>query len=222
MDVNTRSMIGVLLFALACAACSAGGAADDPALGVAEEAYCRGYYVTHVVARDGTVFFISPDHLASATEAWGPQTLSLSVEHDFSPEVSYEQAPSVSHERNKITQSLQTALSFSLSTSTNLSASNAVLVPSDAYYRLEAYPEYQVVDFDLRRDPCGPMTDALLTTGGVYRPVGIYFRVMVYVGGEWNALTPPSPSEIPVPPSLTPVAGTGTDAGSGGHGSGHP
>ena len=59
------------------------------------------------------------------------------------------------------------------------------------------------------------MTDAFVTSGSVFRPVGIYFRVMVFVGGAWNALTPPSPSQIPVPPSLggPPVAPVAPDAG---------
>jgi hypothetical protein len=211
VSVSAQATIGALFLGLGVAACSAGG----PSLGVAEEAYCRGYYVDHVVARDGTAFFISPDFLAQATEAWGPQTLSLSVERDFSPEVSYQESPSLERERDKVTRSLQAALSFSLSTSVGLVASTAVLVPTDAYYRLEAYPEYQVVDFDVRQDPCGPMGDVLLTTGSVYRPIGIYFRIMVYVGGAWNALTPASPSQIPVPPSISQTARPDPDGGTG-------
>lgn len=209
MSVSARSTFGALFLGLFCATCSA----DGPSLGVAEQAYCRGYYVNHVVAREGTALFLSPGHLAQATEGWGPQALSLSVERDFSTEVSYQESPSVSRERDKITRSLQAALSFSLTDETDLVASTAVLVPTDAYYRLEAYPEYQVVDFDVRQDPCGPMGDVLLTTGSVYRPIGIYFRIMVYVGGAWNALTPPSPSQIPLPPSLAPT--TGPDGGTG-------
>lgn len=222
MSMNAR-WLAVPLFALAYAACSQAGAPGESAVEEAQEAYCRGYYVNDVVARGGTVLFISPDHLAQATEGWGPQALSLTVEHDFSNEVSYQESPSISRERDKITRSLQAALTFSLNTETDLSASNTVLVPTDAYYRLEAYPEYQVVDFDVRVDPCGPVGDTLFTNGSVYRPIGIYFRVMVYVGGEWNALTPASPSEIPVPPSLTRTASSGADAGaSNGGRSGQP
>jgi hypothetical protein len=207
MKVSAQTTFGALLLALGLGGCSA----DGRNLGVAEQAYCRGFYVNHVVARDGTAFFISPDYLAQATEAWGPQTLSLSIERDFSTQVSYQESPSVSRERDKVTRSLQAALNFSLDAETDLVATTAVLVPTDAYYRLEAYPEYQVVDFDVRQDPCGPMGDVLLTTGSVYRPIGIYFRVMIYVGGEWNALTPPSPSQIPVPPSIAPASAA--DAG---------
>jgi hypothetical protein len=200
MSAKTKATFGALFIAVWGAACSAGGRLESSNVGVAAEPWCSGYYVNHVVAREGTAILLSPDHLAQSTEAWGPQALSLSVEHDFSAEVSYQASPSVSRERDKITKSLQAALSFSLSDETDLSATNTVLVPTDAYYRLEAYPEYQVVDFDVRQDPCGPTGDVLLTTGSVYRPIGIYFRVMVYVGGEWNALTPPSPSVISLPP----------------------
>lgn len=200
------SKLGALFVTLACAACG-------ESVGVAEDAYCRGYYVTRVAARDGVVFFVSPDHLLQSTEGWGPQTLALSIEKDVAVEISFENAPSVSRERNKITQSVQASIGFSLTHEIDLIASNAVLVPTDAYYRVEAYPQYQVVDFDLRREACGPMVDALLTRGSVYRPIGVYFRTMIFVGGAWNALAPPSPSQIAVPPSLTRVSDA--DAGAG-------
>jgi hypothetical protein len=200
---------------VALAAC---GPSAEPDVGTATEAWCRGYYTSNIVARDGTVFFISPDRLATSAEAWGPQTLSLSVDRHFAPQVSYQETPGVTLDRNKVTRSLQAAVGFSLTTDTELTAVTSVLVPTGAYYRLEAYPEYQLVNWDLRRDPCGPVPDAFVTTGAVYRPVGIYFRVMVFVGGAWNALAPPSPSELPLPPTLgglsVPGGGASPPAGS--------
>jgi len=211
MTSKAKILSGAGFLAISGAAC-AGGAPADGDVGTAVEAWCRGYYAANVVARDGTVFFLSPDHLASSTEAWGPQALSLSVDRHFAPQVSYQETPGVSLERDKVTKSLQSSVTFSLTTDTELTAVTSVLVPTGAYYRLEAYPEYQLVDWDLRRDPCGPMADAFVTTGAVYRPVGIYFRVMVFVGGAWNALSPPSPSERPVPPTLGGVSGPAAGA----------
>jgi len=210
------SLVSLSFSAAACAGPRTGAPPADSDVGTAVEAWCHGYYVDHVVAHDGTVFFVSPDHLADATEGWGPQSLSLSVDKGFSPQTSYQATPSVAIQQDKVTKSLQAAVGFSLTTSTNLVAATSVLVPTDAYYRIEAYPEYQLVGWDLRLDPCGPMGDAFITTGSVYRPVGIYFRVMEYVGGAWNALRPPSPSEIPVPPTL---ASPGSQ-GAGSHGAG--
>jgi hypothetical protein len=218
MTSKRKILCGAWFLAISGAACDGGPTADGE-VGTAVAAWCRGYYPANIAAHDGTVFFLSPDHLASSTEAWGPQALSLSVDRHFAPQVSYQEAPGVSLERDKITKSLQSSTSFSLTTDTELTAVTSVLVPTGAYYRLEAYPEYQLVSWDLRRDPCGPMPDAFVTTGAVYRPVGIYFRVMVFVSGAWNALSPPSPSEMPVPPTLGglsgPVAGAhgGPDAG---------
>jgi hypothetical protein len=196
----------------ACAACAAPEATPSH-VGVAKQAWCQGYVVANVVAQAGVVPFVSPSDLADAADAWGPQLLSLSVDQGFSPQVSYQESPSVSFDDAKITTSLQKALSFSLTTSVNLVAETSVAVPTDAYYRVEAYPEYQVVDFDVEADPCGPSPGGLVTTGSVDRPVGVYFQVMDFIVGAWNALSPPSPAD---PPAGDAGAG-GADAGSGGH-----
>lgn len=214
MIFKTMRFCKSLLLVLLGAACDGGEAAEPTAgggIGTAVERWCTGYYVTNVVARDGVVFFVSPEHLMQTTEGWGPQALSLNVDRGYSPQVSYEQSPSVSLDRNMVTKSLQASLGFSLAESINLDASTVVLVPTGAYYRIEAYPEYQVINWDLLVASCGPTFDRVLTTGTVYRPVGVYFRVMVHVGGEWNALRHASSSQLPG--EGPPGADVGADGG---------
>ena len=185
----------------------------DPPVHAATAAWCSGLYVAHAVRRSGTLLFISPETLAASTDGWGPQALTLGVEHDFSPQVTYERSPSLSKQKNDITKSLSATVGYSVTSSIDLEASTSVLVPTDAYYRLEAYPEYDVVDWQLRSDACGPQPDTLVTTGTVYRPIGIHFRVLVFVGGEWNALAPPSPAECLIAPPWAPASVSTADAG---------
>lgn len=181
----------VLFSLLGATACDGG-----PDLGAAAEPWCAGLYAAHVVARPVTLVCVAPECLAQAADGAGPQTLSLSVDRGFTNQVSYQTSPSLSRSKNDITRAVQSAIGFTLSASVDLVASSAVLVPTGAYYRLEAYPEYQVLDWDLRADACSVYPDTLLTRGSVYRPVGIHFRVMVLVSGAWNALAPPSPNEV--------------------------
>jgi hypothetical protein len=214
MGSKARTFVGAAL--VLGAACGAPRTEDQAPLGTAAEAWCSGLYVDHLSAQAGSVLLVTPDQLATATEGWGPMSLSLTVDQGFSPQVSYQSSPSLQREQDKLTATLQTAVGFSLTTSTNLTASTTVLVPTDAYYRLEAYPEYQVLDFDVRSDACGPMPDELVSHGTVRRPVSIYFRVMVFVGGEWNALHPPDPASG----AGGAAASSSASAGSGGAGGG--
>ena len=144
-----------LMVALACAACAA-REPTPPSVGVAEEAWCRGYVVDNVVAEPGVVPSVSPADLADAADAWGPQLLSVSVDQGFSPQVSYQTSPSASFDQDKITTSLQKALSFSLTTSVNLVAETSVAVPTGAYYRVEAYPRRGWSTSTWRPTPAGP------------------------------------------------------------------
>jgi hypothetical protein len=200
-------MLGRASFVLALCACSA------PEPGSAPAPLCAGIYVDHVVAEASTVAFISPDCLVQAAEGWGPQTLGLSIEHDFSPQISYTDLPSLSKSKNDITRTVQRAVGFSLTHTIDLDATTLVQVPTDAFYRLEAYPTYQVVRWDLRADACGFSPDMLLTSGAAYRPIGIDFRVMVWVSGAWNALRPPGPTELPYAPWSPAPPDAGADGG---------
>src|SRR5262245_21233176 len=103
MTSPTMSCLTALSVLLSCAAC----AAPEPDPGAAEQGLCHGFYIDHVVARDDLVFFVSPAHLAMATDVEGPQTMSLSVDQGFSPSVSYEESPEISLDKNKVTRSLQ-------------------------------------------------------------------------------------------------------------------
>jgi hypothetical protein len=97
----------------------------------------------------------------------------------------------------------------------NLVATTTVLVPTGAYYRIEAYPEYEVTTWELRADACSFLPDTLISTGYVYRPTGVHFRVLVFVSGAWNALVPPTPAELTQPPPWSRGAAGAQDAGAG-------
>jgi hypothetical protein len=214
MRTSLKAAVIVTLSCASCAAPDGDGREGPPGAGVAREAWCQGYYVDNVVAQNSTVCWVSPGDLAGAADGWGPQILTLSVDQGFSPQVSYQESPSVSFDQSKVTKALQKSLSFSLTQSVNITADTGVAVPTGAYYRVEAYPEYQPFTFDVNVDPCGPTPDAFVTSGSAYRPVGIYFKVMDFVGGAWNALAPPSPIEVP-PPGSPPATGMGGAGASG-------
>lgn len=209
------------IFGMAWAA-GVGCSAPDGIEGTAQQAYCNGLYATNVVRRDGIVFFVSPESLATATDGCGPQALSLSDSQSVSSQITWQQSPSLSKSKNDITRTVQQAVGFSLTASVTLTATTVVLVPADAYYRLEAYPEYEVTDYELRADGCGYQPDIPITTGSVYRPVGVHFRILELLGAAWNAFGPASPAQRLAPPpwkqsAATPAetdAGASSDAGS--------
>jgi len=204
MRSERAAVVGSMLLAGSSVTCSAPPPDPGSSEGTAAEAYCGGLYVARVARRAGTVSYVSPESLATAADGWGPQTLSLSVDQGFQSELTYADTPSLAKTKNSLTRTIQQAVGSGLTTTVNLTAASAVLVPTDAYYRLEAYPEYQVIDWELRADACSLLPDTLITTGSVYRPVGVHFRVLDFVGGAWNALAPPSAAELLVPPPWAP------------------
>lgn len=193
-----RSPLLTALVAASLVCCSPPEEVASP--GEAREAWCSGLYVTSKPAESGSVFYVSPETLAAAADGWGPQALAVSVDQGFATEVDYVVTPSVQKTKDEITKAVSKTLELDLVETVNLVASTSVLVPTGAYYRVEAYPEYQVQRWELRSDLCWGMPDWRVTSGAVYRPVGIHFRVLVHAGGEWNAVAPRSPSELLVAP----------------------
>jgi hypothetical protein len=184
----------------ACSVPDASGSALDETVGATRQPLCAGPYVIRAAAVTTTACYIWPDALAAATDGWGPQALSLSVDRGFAPQITYERGPSLSLQTDDVTRSIQAAMGFSVTESVNLVATTTVLVPTEAYCRIEAYPEYQVTGWELRVDACSQTPDTLIAKGYVYRPTGVHFRVLVLVGGEWNALRPPTPMELALAP----------------------
>jgi hypothetical protein len=195
MKPMIAAAVAAMLVARGTVGCSAPGAEPGAGarLGVAEQLLCGGVYVTHAARRAGTIFYVGPETLATAADGWGPQTLALSVDQGFTTQVDYDLPDNFKKLQDQIKKSVATVTGFDLTESVDLIASTAVLVPTDAYYRLEGYPEYEEIDWDLHVEACGPWPDRFVSTGAVYRPVGIHFRVLDFVGGAWNALGPPDP-----------------------------
>ncbi len=203
MTRTAKAMLAIAVGPLPCllAALSAcdGGVARER-LGAAGQAVsCRGVYVEGVVARVGEVVIVSPGHLATSAEGWGPQLLSVSVNRAFSTEVVVQGSDTGSEDQDSVTKSLEETASNGVTATTELIAGTTVAVPSGAYYRVEAYPQYQVLDFAVRRGSCGPFPDVWLAAGVAYQPVGMYFRGLVFADDAWSPLDPPSPSEVPDP-----------------------
>lgn len=204
MTKSAALVLGTIVLAASAAGCDPDAQASSPsegeALGEAEEALCRGYVVANVVPREGSSYFISPHYLLDSAEAWGPQTLLLAVDRAVESRISIERSPSVQIEKKKLTKSLQDSLGYSLAKSLELTASSSTVVPEGAYRRLEAYPTFQRITWDLWQDACGPLGAAHLASGAVFRPFGVYFRVVELV----RAPEGEGPEEVP--PSITAIS----------------
>lgn len=204
----TRSagiVLGVIVLVASAAGCAPDAPTFEEAVGEAAQALCRGYVVANVVPREGSVYFISPHYLIDSTEAWGPQTLLLAVDRQVTPQLSIQRSPTVQIEKKKLTKSLQDTLGYSLSETLELTASSSVVVAEGSYRRLEAYPTFQMVTWDLWQDACPPWGPAKLASGAVYRPFGVYFRIVDVVRGP-RGEDGEGPDEVPssAVPSLSP------------------
>jgi hypothetical protein len=204
---------GSLVAAMTIAACSA----PDGDLGAAAEAQCGGLYVSDVTIHDGSVYFVSPASLLDAAEAWGPQTLQVTVDRLIGTQVSYLQQPSVQVQKDKLTRTLQEATGVTLLNDVELTASSSTVVPQGAFERLEAYPEFQRITWDLREAACGVFRDADVTPGTAYRPTGVYFRIVVGqaapAASDARAPAPAAGASTPVP---IPIEASGVTPGVGG------
>lgn len=165
--------------AIALSACAAPGDEDTASVG---QALCRGVYVSNVSVRQGSFYSLAPDALLNSAEAWGPQTLLLSVDRRMGSTLTLLRQPAIQVAKDQITKSIQETTGINLIRDIELTASSSTEVPPGSYERLEAYPQYQVITLDLRQDGCGLMPDQFLTSGTIYRPMGVYFRVVVMAG----------------------------------------
>lgn len=168
--------------AAALAVTIAGCAADDELVGEAEEAVWGTYRITNLVVKAGSSYVADPRTLLESAEAWGPQTMLLAIDRHLTPQVSIQRQPGVQLAKDKLTKTLQDAVGFSLSTDTEFTASSSTVVEEGWYERLEAYPTFQTVTWDLVQD--GAWGPTLLARGSVQRPIGVYFRVVVIVRGK--------------------------------------
>lgn len=171
--------LAAFLLCAGAAGCDPGARSDGDPLGEADQELCSGYVVTNLATQSGTFHIDSPQYLLDSTEAWGPQTLLLSVDRHVAPQITVAAQPGVQVQKDKLTKSLQGTVGFSLTHELEITASSSTVVEEGTYARLEAYPSFQVLTWDLWLDACGAFGGARLGSGAVYRPMGVYFKVVV-------------------------------------------
>lgn len=183
MFTSARAVLGAILLAAGAAGCDPGAPSEGEPLGEADEALCSGYVVANTMVRAGTIHFETPKYLIDTVEAWGPHTLLLAIDQNIGVELEVQHAPGVQITKEKLTKTLQQSIGFSLSRNFEVTASASTVVDEGWYKRLEAYPAFQAITWELWQDACGPFGAARLATGTVYRPKGVYFRSVILARG---------------------------------------
>ena len=218
MNASATTVLGVVLLAASMSGCDpdAGASAlsDDESVEEADQALYGDYLIANVVPREGTSYVISPTYLLDTSEAWGPQTLLLAVDRTLVAQVVLQRSPALQVEKKKLTKSLQRVLGMNLAEGFEVTASSSTVVDDGWYKRLEAYPSFQTITWDLYQD--GPFGASYVTSGTVYRPLGVYFRTVVLAQGpaKNNGYTPSSTALPPPPPPLPPLGGRERQPGS--------
>ncbi|MDI1476510.1 hypothetical protein [Polyangium sp. y55x31] len=158
---------------------------------------CRGrILIEDVTFLPETIHWEDPAHLLSASEGAGPRNLSLSIASSVTAEVS------VTIAKTPADSDISKAVGFNVSEQFTLEANSTILVPAFGYARLEAYPLYQPIVWNI---VCG-RHGLTFGSGIVYKPIGVYFAtsgVNCLPGG---------------PIVCSPGAGAGGAGGSGGAG----
>jgi hypothetical protein len=188
----------------------------DGTLGVASEALCHGgFAIANVQIDPTTIHGDDPHQLLTSAEGCGPRTLDLNVATSISPSISYTSTFTPTDSQ------LSTALGYSVSTSIILAADSSVLVPINAYARVDAYPTFQRATFQIVGQNC-PGT-IVVGTGSALKPVGVYFETCGLIGTDPCGVScvggkPAAPSQSSSSPGNEPpsVAETGADGGADG------
>lgn len=170
---------------------------EEEPLAEAEQASWGAYRIANLRPSRGTTYYVEPRFLLESAEAWGPQTLLLAIDRHVSPQVSIQRSPGVQLSKDKITKTLQDSVGFSLSEELELTASSSTVVSQGWYERMEAYPTFQTVAWDLVQDDVWGARK--LASGTVYRPMGVYFQTVVVVRGtgeQGQSDTPRQPGSI--------------------------
>jgi len=139
---------------------------DDAQVAEAQSEVCRGrILIEDVTFLPDTVYWDDPAHLISVAEGVGPRNLSLSIASTVAAEVS------VTTTRTPADSEISAAVGFNVSQAFTLEANSTILVPTFGYARLEAYPLYQPIVWNI---VCG-RHGLTYGTGMVYKPIGVYF-----------------------------------------------
>lgn len=183
----TWSLAAALAFALTIAGCAVDGEpwaeADQGIWGVPRIANLR--------PSAGTIGAVDSAHLLDTAEGWGPQTLLLAISRRVQPQVSINTIPGTQVSKDKVTRTLQSAVGFSLTEEVQVTASSSTDVIEGWYERMEAYPTFQAITWDLILDGLAGATR--VANGTVYRPVGVFFRTVVVVHGPGAQGLPTAP-----------------------------
>jgi hypothetical protein len=151
--------------------CSAGR--DGEPVGRVEEALAPGFFIGDVVFDPAPVPCIDPADLLATAEGAGPRTLNVSVTTAISPQISYTSTRTPSNE------DISKALGYSVTQLFSLQADSTVLVPVNAYARVDAYPSFQRATWAI----LGP-DGTLWGTGVAKKPVGVYFDTCGCIGPD--------------------------------------
>jgi hypothetical protein len=149
-------------------ACSVPG---GEALGDARERFLPAYTIGNVVIDPATYHFVIPAELLTSTEGAGPRQLSLVVGTAVTPHISF----TGTHTPAKL--DLSEALGYDVSKEVTLSGATTVLVPVDAYARIDAYTTYQRATWTMFG-----LGGVALGLGATYRPIGVYFSTCGCIG----------------------------------------
>ncbi|MFT3766810.1 MAG: hypothetical protein QM820_15035 [Minicystis sp.] len=207
MNTSAGRVVGAVLLATFTAGCDPGDGAfarsEAEPVAEATQALYDGYYVANVVPREGTFYFVSPHYLLDSSEAWGPQTLLLAVDRHVQAQITFLRQPSVQIDKGKLSKSLQNTLGFSVQREVEVTASSSTVVDEGWYKRLESYPSFQMITWDLYQS--SPFGNFYVASGAVYRPLGIYFRTVVLVRGKKPDEEEVAEPEIIEPGSITAI-----------------
>jgi len=129
--------------------------------------WCSGYYLSNVVYRGNSFYFL--DRRLTSAEGRGPITLTLTVSKTAT--ATYSANVGVSAEV------VSAGVGYSFSTAYGVSSSASWAVPSGVYGRLEAYALHNKHTWDVWDDDCGDPSDTYKGNGSSYKPNGgVYFR----------------------------------------------
>jgi hypothetical protein len=158
-------------------------------VGRAPLALAPGFFIGNVLVDPATFHTNNPASLLASAEGPGPRTLNVAVSTSIEPEVSFTGTRTPAH------SDISKALGFSVTQAYSLSADSAVLIPVNAYARVEAYPAFQRLTWQV----FGP--DATVWgNGSTLKPIGVFFDTTGCIGPD------PCAAWLPGPPFLPPDA----------------
>ena len=172
--VTSRWKAGLPIAVLFAACSDSRAPLDDPA-GAARQPFCRsGFAVANIQVDPTTIYNLDPTSLLVSAEGCGPRTLDLVVSTSLSPSISYNGTYTPTDAQ------LSQALGYSVTATFLVEADSTVLVPVDAYARVDAYPTYQRAAYQVVGSDCPGQV--VVGSGVALKPVGVYFNTCGVIG----------------------------------------